>query len=661
MSVSKSGRVMVKDDLFRLEWLQAAKLSPEGKRLVYTVTHIIKVKDEEEEFSRLYLLDIASGETRQMTSDKQNASAAAWSPDGKTIAFVSDRDEKPQIYLLPVDGMGGEAQPLTDMKQGAIGPFWSPDGRKIAFTAPIDYGDNKPPDRDKQPYRVNRNVWRFDAIGDIDMAVNNLYVIDVKTKDVTQLTDDNLLISRYDWHPDSERLLVSSILPAEEWYGFKMSTAIIDLSGNVEKVKNKNNLNMLMPTWTTDGKRIAFIGEDDDAIIGTHNDLWTLDLESGELSNRTPGLERSLVGGLEGRLPALRYHRPFVGIDEAHVYVQVQDGGTVAIYRISLDGDPHCEKLIHGPRTCMLLDKVDDTLLYSVDDITHTPNAYIAKTDGSGEQQLTHINEEFLAKIIMPEVVNLHFPGSDGVEVEGWYVKPTNGAQAPYPTILWIHGGPHGAQGNRFAFDTHMFNGAGYGVLFINHRASTGYGNAFSTAIHGDWGNLDYNDLMAGVDHAIQLGLADADKLGCSGISGGGNLSCWIVGNTDRFKAAVPQNPLTNWVSFYGVSDIGVWFGTKELGGHPHEIPEIYSKCSPITYAHNCKTPTLMIQTEHDWRCPAEQSEQFYTVLRANGCTVEMLRQPKGSHSGSIFGGLPLRRENLSATLHWFDKYIMEK
>ena len=306
----------------------------------------------------------------------------------------------------------------------------------------------------------------------------------------------------------------------------------------------------------------------------------------------------------------------------------------------------------------MLLDVAGGKLLYSADDINATPDLYVANLDGSDERRLTHLNGDFLSGIIMPEYTNLHFTGGDGAAVEGWYVKPTNGAEAPYPTILWIHGGPHGAQGNRFAFDTHVLNGAGYGVLFVNHRASTGYGNAFSTAIKGDWGNLDYGDLMAGVDYAIAQGLADPDRLGVCGISGGGNLSCWVVGQTDRFKAAVPQNPVTNWTSFYGVSDVGVWFAVEELGGHPHEIPEVYRRCSPITYAHNCVTPTLLIQTEHDWRCPPEQSEQFYTVLKANGCAVEMLRQPGGSHGGSINGAVPLRRANLEATLDWFNRHI---
>ncbi|MBZ0277566.1 MAG: prolyl oligopeptidase family serine peptidase, partial [Anaerolineae bacterium] len=223
----------------------------------------------------------------------------------------------------------------------------------------------------------------------------------------------------------------------------------------------------------------------------------------------------------------------------------------------------------------------------------------------------------------------------------------------------YIHGGPHSAYGHMYSFDFQMLNGAGYGVLIVNHRASMGYGDAFSTAIRGDWGNLDYHDLMTGVDTAIAQGLADADKLGVCGISGGGNLSCWIVGQTQRFKAAIPENPVTNWLSMYGVSDLGVWISVEELGGHPHEVPERYVKCSPITYAHRCTTPTLLVQGEHDFRCPAEQSEQFYTVLRANGCPVEMLRLPNSPHAGSIGGPPPLRRAQNEAMLEWFNRYIL--
>ena len=191
--MSDTPRTMQREDLFKLDWLQTAQLSPDGQKVIYAVSHIEGEEDKEKEYSTLYLLDVKTATSRKMTSGKQKDTSPAWSPDGKTIAFVSDRAEKPQIYLLPVDG--GEAQALTDLKQGAGGPIWSPDGTKIAFTAGIDYGEDEAPDRSSQPYRVTRNIWRFDDIGDIDLAVNNLYVIDVASSDVTQMTDHNMMIS----------------------------------------------------------------------------------------------------------------------------------------------------------------------------------------------------------------------------------------------------------------------------------------------------------------------------------------------------------------------------------------------------------------------------------------------------------------------------------
>jgi dipeptidyl aminopeptidase/acylaminoacyl peptidase len=196
-------------------------------------------------------------------------------------------------------------------------------------------------------------------------------------------------------------------------------------------------------------------------------------------------------------------------------------------------------------------------------------------------------------------------------------------------------------------------------VLLVNHRASTGYGDAFATAIRGDWGNLDYADLMTGVDHAVEEGLADSERLGIFGVSGGGNLTGWVIGHTDRFKAACPENPLLNWFSMYGTSDIGAAFGVLELGGSPHEVEEIYRRCSPITYAHRCTTPTLFLQHEADFRCPAEQSEQFFTVLRVNGVPAEMLRFPNTSHGGSLLGPLGHRRAQNEALLDWMNRYVL--
>jgi dipeptidyl aminopeptidase/acylaminoacyl peptidase len=707
-------RALKVDDLFDMRWLQCGVLSPDGRRVAYAVTHVDRGEDdasratgsgagfgtggcgdnnagkgsqgavgpasknqsEDSERSTIYLADLSDGTSRQLTPGTYKDTDPAWSPDGSTLAFLSDRgdDDKKQVYLLPLNG--GEARKLTSMRQGATAPRWSPDGSKIAFAAGIDHGEEGPPDRSKDPYRVTRNVWRFDAIGDLDLSVKNLYVLDVASGETSQLSNHAGIVGNIRWSPDGRRIYYSLTMLPDRWNGFHAVHIIVRPDGEVEHtIEDRPTLGSA--EWLPDGERLLFQGVGSpETPIGTHPDVWVYDPTSGRADNRTEGMELAFGGTLESRMPAHQQQScsAVISSDGGSAYLQVQRAGRVGISRVSLDGTPDCSPIVEGDRACYLYDGNDDIIVFAAADIHRPPDLYVA--DAKSERRITSINEKLLADVVMPEVRELSFDGTDGTRVAGWYVSPARRVDTaatdaestevetptenspPYPTILWIHGGPHGAQGYQFAFDTHLLTGAGYGVMFVNHRASTGYGNAFSTAIHGDWGNLDYGDLMAGVDSAVREGLADPDRLGCCGISGGGNLSCWIVGHTDRFKAAVPQNPVTSWRSFYGVSDIGVWFSRKQLGGDLHEIPEVYDRCSPITYAHRCTTPTLLIQCETDFRCPAEQSEQFYTVLRANGCEVEMLRQPGGSHGGSVRGPLPLRTANLDAKLEWFRRYI---
>jgi len=655
-------RTIKPDDLFRFNFLQEAKLSPDSMMVIYGLSRVDT--DADKEYTDLWLYNKVTDEHRRMTSGDSRDNGAAWSPDGRTIAFTSTRDGKPQIYLLPVDG--GEARQLTHMKQGAGGPHWSPDGSKIAFTCGPDYGEGDPPDLTKDVYRVTRNVYRFDAIGYLDQAVSDIYIIDVdagKDADPLRLTDDDTLNTISMWAPDGNGILYSAMMAPDAFALFYPTVRLVDLDGNITDVAGDQHTPVQAAKLTPDGTKLVYMGSIPGSDIGTKSDLWVLDLDSGELTNRTPNLAVGVGGGLSGDMPTGQLRLPALRIpNNDSCYVQVQAGGDVQIYKIALHGDEHWEPVVSGERAVYPLDIVNDSLLYAETTINATPDLYLKSLIGdireTPEEQITYLNADLLAELTLPEPENIIFTSADGTHVEGWFLKPPVG-EAPYPTILYIHGGPHSAYGNTFHFDFQMLAGAGYGVLFINHRASTGYGNRFATMIKGDWGNLDYADLMAGVDYAIAQGLADADRLGCCGTSGGGNLSSWIVGNTDRFKAAVPQNPVTSWRSFYGTSDIGVWFSVEELGGHPWEIPDTYDRCSPITYAHNCTTPTLMVQSEHDWRCPAEQSEQFYTVLKANGCVVEMLRQPGGSHGASVNGALNLRREHNAALLDWFGHYVL--
>ncbi len=647
-------RTICPEDLYTLRFLNGAELSPDGGSVVYCVNKIDAEADKE--FSTIHLLDIETGATRQMTSGEAVDGQPRWSPDGAALAFVSDRSGMPQLHLLPADG--GEARQLTRFERGVGGSIaWSPDGSRIAFSAKPD---TEAPDLGKEPYRVNRTVYRFDGIGYLDDEVQDVYLFNLATDQATRLTNDRTNNTNLRWSPDGGAILYDATMRDDATRAMTPELKTVDLAGEQETVL-AGWAGVGKADFTPDGKRIVFVGRPDDgAPIGTKSDLYLLDLASGAIECRTVTLDV----GVGGRLSL---DMPVAGLDSGNVCVAedgesailaVQRGGAVHAYRIALHGAENWQQATKGDCAVFPLQLRGGRLLYARTTLNAPPELVLADLAAADSRELTTLNRAQLDSIALPETERLLWRSNDGETVEGWYMKPPAGT-APYPTVLYIHGGPHAAYGYGFHFDFQMLAGAGYGVLFLNHRASTGYGDGFSTAIKGDWGLLDYQDLMTGVDYAIERGLADGERLGVCGTSGGGNLSCWIIGQTDRFKAAIPQNPVTNWRSFYGTSDIGLYFAVEQLGGHPHEIPQVYERCSPISYAQRCVTPTLLVQSELDWRCPAEQSEQFYNVLKANGCVVEMLRQPGGYHGASINGAVNLRRAHNDAMLDWFGRYVL--
>jgi dipeptidyl aminopeptidase/acylaminoacyl peptidase len=645
------------EDLFRFRFVVAADLSPDGTRVVFAQTRIVpgeKEDDDEVEHTDLHLLDVESGDVRRLTFTDSTNSAPAISPDGSSVAFLSSRTEKPQLWLLPLDG--GEPRRLTDLPQGVGGgAVWSPDGSKIAFTAGPE-GERKP----DRPYRIDRTVWRFDEMGVLDDVVQNVYVLDTDdtAAEPRRLTEDRFMNSQPRWSADGESLVyVASHDP--DSYLLASRLRRVDLEGTVTDLTEPDGF--IASHATLGDGRVAYVRDfESDKVIGTRASLYVLDPATGTNTRRGADIEGHIEGGIQPDNPGSRIGlgRLLLTEGDRDILVRVQTGGELAIVRVALDGEDSHRVVAGGTRVCAPISASGSKLLFGAFGFTEPGDLYLADLDRGEERRLTRVNEDVLAELAFPTVVPLHFPGIDGAQVEGWFLQPA-GAETALPTVLSIHGGPHGAWGAHFNFDHLMFAGAGYGVLLVNHRASTGYGDAFATAILGDWGNLDYADLMSGVDHAIEEGLADPDRLGVFGISGGGNLTGWVIGHTDRFKAACPENPVFNWFSMYGTSDVGADFSVRELGGTPYDAEDVYRRCSPITYADRCTTPTLFLQHENDNRCPAEQTEQFFTVLRVNGVPAEMLRFPGTPHGGSVRGPIGHRRAQNEALIEWMNRYVL--
>jgi dipeptidyl aminopeptidase/acylaminoacyl peptidase len=652
-------RPIAPEDLFRFRFIVAADLSPDRGRVVFAQTRIVpgeQEDDDEVEHSDLHLLEVESGEIRRLTFSDSTNSAPAISPDGSQVAFLSSRTEKPQLWLLPL--AGGEPRQLTDLPQGVgSGAVWSPDGRKLAFTA----GPQDEPRKPERPYRVTRTVWRFDEIGVLDDAVQDVYVLaaDGDGAEPRRLTDDRFMNSQPKWSADGRSLVfVASHDP--ESYMLASRLRRVDLEGTVTDLTEADGL-VVSHAPLSDGRVAYVLDFESGKLVGSRSSLYVLDPETGTRVERGADLEGHIEGGIQPDNPGSRLGlgQLLLTDGDRDAVVRVQTGGEVALVRVALDGEESHAVVAGGTRACNAIAVRGGRVLFGAFGFTEPGDLYLADLDSGEERRLTRLNDDVLAELELPAVVPLSFEAIDGARVEGWFLHPA-GAETPLPTLLSIHGGPHGAWGAQFNFDHLMFAGAGYGILLVNHRASTGYGDDFATAIKGDWGNLDYADLMSGVDHAIEEGLADADRLGVFGISGGGNLTGWIIGHTDRFKAACPENPVFNWFSMYGTSDVGPDFSVRELGGTPYDAEDVYRRCSPITYAHRCTTPTLFLQHEGDHRCPAEQTEQFFTVLRVNGVPAEMLRFPNTSHGGSVRGPIGHRRAQNEALLDWMNRYVLD-
>jgi dipeptidyl aminopeptidase/acylaminoacyl peptidase len=643
-------------DVGRSQHVGDAVFSPDGRFAVYELSELAPgaTPEEDRQARSLWRVHVESGDARRLTRKGGGAAAPQVSPDGAFLYFLAPNPPSgkgAQIWRLPLDG--GEAEPLTSLEQGVAVFALSPEGDRIAYAAteaaPRKTGQN-------DHVRISRAAWRFDPVPgylqDLGQAISLMPSAGGEAKAITAYDG---IVSALEWSPGG-RELAALVLGRADNEGFPAlgDLLLVDEESATALVRGVFASTVF---WTPDGRRVGYVASPSRQ-LSRQPQLFLVDRSGGEPEARTSGLDRAAGGSFQTANPALLARgRVLPAPDGASAVMAVGVGGEAGLWRVALAGPERCEPLLTGSKLRKPLDMKRGKVLFSAQDFVSPSELWLLDVETGAERALSDHNRPWRSGIAWPRVERILARTPDGAEVEGWVLVPSTG-RPPFKTLLFIHGGPHSAWGASFNEDFLEMAGAGYAVAFANPRGSTGYGDAFSTAIVGRWGEPELEDFTAFVDLLVARGVADPERLGVTGVSGGGHLSAWLIGHTDRFKAAVPEQGVYNHISMYGVSDAGAELTTHELGGAPHEQPERYWNLSPLAHAHKCKTPTLLIQGEADVRCPMEQAEQLYTVLRRSGCQVELLRLRGCNHGLHVAGPPPLRRTRMAAMRDWFDRYV---
>ena len=699
-------------DLLEFRFIADPQLSPSGREVAYTIHRVLP--DDDGYAADIYVHDLDEGKCRRFTSGDSRDVNPRYSPDGQWLAFVSNREvdgEKVgrQLWVMPTGG--GEAFPLTRV-DGGVGSFaFSPAGDRIVLvgragteglTEICDDDGDEDKDELQELYdkytdgvrHITGIKYKFDGQGFLDDKRSHVGIIEFDanpgsgTPNLCPVTDGDYDHRSPRFSPCGQWLAVSAVREADPDLQKYSDIWVFPASGEGEPVKITRSLGPASsPSWSPDGTTIAYLGHKRE-IDGGYNNmrLWLADV--GNLSERPEEFELtdltvdSDVSFGDSSITDTRFGGGTMPLtfnaEGTRVYYVTSERGTTHLVQVDVrTGESGL--LTGGDRVIYDADVRPDlglaaaavatpgdpgTLnLVSLEEPILGAGAYsdeVLEVDAgeSRERVLAAPNEEFLAERNVRCARRFKARSSEGApELDCWIITPED-TEAPLPSILQIHGGPTAMYTGTFFFEFQMLAANGYAVIFTNPRGSSGYGEDFRAAIAPGWGNLDYADVMACVDRALELhGELDVDRLGVAGGSYGGYMTNWIIGHTDRFSAAVTMRCVSNLYSFWGTSDIGfLW--DERYGGHPWEVPENYRQQSPITYLGDVTTPTLVIHSEEDHRCPMEQGEQVFATLKKQGVETEFLRYPGESH-GLSRGGRPWHRiHRLEQIIQWFDRYI---
>lgn len=619
----------------------SVQISPDGKRVAYAVSEAVMTADKSEFVSQIWLADADGKNAFQITFGDKSSTNPKFSPDGNWLAFTSNRKEnRNNLYVLRV--AGGEAESLTDLK-GSVSNFdWSPDGKFIAYTMT----DAKTDEEEKND--KGRNDFRW---VDENLKMSRLYVLAVAKdangkREPRKLTTENYSVASFDWSPDGKTIVFGYTKTggANDWTTGDVS--LIDVASGKITVLANTRAAESSPVYSPDGKSIAVLISDDPP-------TWTF----GGAINVIPalgGAPRTLTASFDGQPNIIGW-----SADGKTIYFTESKGVKTGLYAL----DVAANKINEYAETVGVFNaslSPSRNMLGMVWQNTVTPpEVYVSAVNKLAPVQISRVNEE-MKKMPMPRTEVVRWKSSDGRDIEGLLTYPL-GYQAgqKVPLILNIHGGPAGVfqesfTGGRGVYPLATFASRGYAILRPNPRGSSGYGTEFRRANIKDWGGMDYQDLMTGVDTIVKMGVADENRLGVMGWSYGGFMTSWIVTQTKRFKAASAGAPVTNLMSFNGTADIAD-FVPDYFGGNQWDNPEIYAKHSAMFNIKGVSTPTLIQHGEADIRVPISQGYEFYNALKRQNVPTRMIvlpRQPHGPNEPKM------QLAAMQSNLEWFDKYL---
>ncbi len=669
--VVKKLRTITAEDLYQFNTVSEVRISPDGQNVVYIVQRVDK--KTEKKYTNLWVAPTEFGEARQFTSGDQHDSSARWSPDGSQIAFLSDRGNKErpaQIYLIPFTG--GEAQRLSAI-DGEIGDLsWAPDGKQLLCTVRKLDDEVLERQKDEQKKKLgvvvrhyDRLFYKLDGYGYLPHERTHLWTVNVHSGKAKQLTDHEVYDELHPtFSPDGKWIVFSSNRSEspdhtpDRWDIYIMPAG----GGALKKIKAPVG-DKSQPSFSPDGRWIAYIGSEGEGLSYKNASLWLAPVDgSKEARNLTEKFDLHVDSSTINDIGSPELMAPTWSKDGKRLYFNTVLHGSSKLSSISIKGDSLRDEIGEGGVVgSFSFDHEQKRLAYFFGKMNDPVQIFVREMGSGKERQLTQLNRKLLDGIDLGKVEEVWFKGPDNNELQGWIIKPPGfDPSKKYPSIMEIHGGPLTQYGKLFMHEFYYLAANGYVVYFTNPRGGRGYGEAHAKGIYGDWGGVDYADLMAWADYMEKQPYVDPKRMGVTGGSYGGYMTVWIIGHTQRFKAAVTQRCVSNFVSMWGSSDFNWSFQTELANKPPFEDLQNFWSHSPIAYIGNAQTPTLVIHNEGDLRCPIEQSEQVFVALKKLGVDSEFVRFPDEFHGLSRTGRTDRRMARLNHILRWFDKYLKD-